>query len=176
MLGKHQDGAAGLVVIAAPAGSAQAGALAAAVRRHRLDVVDLAAARGALLEAALLAALQRTEPQDLRTGLFGSGPAAVAVLRVAARAPGRVAAVVVCEGRPDHAGAALASVLAPTLLVLGAGQPPLLAAGRAAMQRLACEKRLEVVPGRFDEPVALDALAELSAAWFARHLAVPARA
>lgn len=175
MRGKPGETFAGLVVMAAPRHALEPAALVQALVRHRLEALPLAPGRGAALEAALLEALLGAESYGLRVGLFGCGSAVVAVLRAAAAAPGRVAAVVVCEGRPDLAGAGLAGVQAPTLLVVGSTPSGPLSPGRAAMRRLACERRLEVVPGGFDDPGALDALAELAAAWFVRHLAAPTR-
>ncbi len=174
----QQDAPAGPVLMVAPAGSRHANALAAALLRQRLCVIAVQGAprSAAAFEAALRQLLQAPDLTGRRVGLYGCGPAVLAVLRVAAAAPALVAAVVACEGRPDRAGPALAAVQAPTLLLVGAGQAAPLAAGRAAMQRLACRKRLEVVPGGVDEPAALAALAELAAAWFASHLAEPPRA
>lgn len=176
---RTQDGpTGGPVLVAMPAGERHAGALGAALLRQGLRVIAVAGAprSSAAFEAALRESLQRADLTGRRVGLFGSGPAVLAVLRIAAAAPAVVAAVVTCEGRPDRAGPTLAAVQAPTLLLLGADQPGSLAAGRAAMLRLACRKRLEVVPGGVDEPAAKAALAELAAAWFASHLAEPPHA
>jgi putative phosphoribosyl transferase len=81
-------------------------------------------------------------------------------------------------GRPDLAGAALPSVRCPTLLVVGGADPEVLELNRQAAARLAGEHRLAVVPGAthlFEEEGALDAVARLAGAWFADHLAPPAR-
>lgn len=175
----QQDAPTGApVLLAMPAGERHAGVLGAALQRQRLHVIAVTGGprSAAAFEAALRERLQCSDLAGRRVGLFGSGPAVLAVLRVAAAAPAVVAAVVTCEGRPDRAGPALAAVQAPTLLLLCADQPGPLAAGRTAMLRLACRKRLEVVPGGVDEPAAQHALAELAAAWFASHLAEPPHA
>ncbi len=77
-------------------------------------------------------------------------------------------------GRPDLAGASLARVKAPTLLVVGGDDVEVLSLNRLALQRLRCQKRLDVVPGAshlFEEPGTLDAAADLAAGWFLLHLA-----
>jgi len=106
-------------------------------------------------------------------GLFGASTGAAAALCAAAARPGSVAAVVSRGGRPDLAGASLAQVLAPTLLIVGGADREVLALNRQALRELRCEKRLEVVPGAthlFEEPGTLDSVAQLAADWFERHL------
>jgi pimeloyl-ACP methyl ester carboxylesterase len=80
-------------------------------------------------------------------------------------------------GRPDLAGpAALARVVAPTLLIVGGDDQMVLDLNRKALAVLACEKRLEIVPGAthlFEEAGKLEAVAELARDWFVRHLAMP---
>lgn len=112
----------------------------------------------------------------VRVGLLVAGRQVPEALHTAAAAPSRIAAVVACNGRPDQAAASLPRLQAPTLLVVGAAQRHLLALARAAMPLLACDKRLEIVPGRFAEAASLDAMAQLAGAWFAHHLGGPVRA
>ncbi|MDE2335181.1 MAG: alpha/beta hydrolase, partial [Rhodospirillales bacterium] len=81
-------------------------------------------------------------------------------------------------GRPDLAGAALARVAAPTLLIVGGDDTAVLELNRAAQRHLRCESRLEIVPGAthlFEEPGALEAVAALARDWFLAHLPAPAR-
>jgi putative phosphoribosyl transferase len=107
-------------------------------------------------------------------GFFGASTGAAAALVAAARLGAEVAAVVSRGGRPDLAAEALPRVTAPTLLIVGGDDVEVLALNRAAEQRMRCERRLEVVPGAthlFEEPGALERVAELAAEWFARHLA-----
>jgi putative phosphoribosyl transferase len=111
---------------------------------------------------------------DLHLGLFGASTGAAAALVAAAERPDRVAAVVSRGGRPDLAGAALGQVRAPTLLVVGTLDPQVLELNRSALGRLGSEASLEVVLGAshlFEEPGALERVAELAAGWFARWLA-----
>ena len=104
-------------------------------------------------------------------GLFGASTGAAAALRAAAERPGRVAAVVARGGRVDLAAAQAPYVQAPTLLIVGGADTEVLALNRELLRKLACKKRLEVVPGAshlFEEPGALDAVAQLAADWFER--------
>lgn len=124
----------------------------------------------ATLRATALPALAR-----LPIGYFGASTGAAAAL-VAAAASGGIAAVVSRGGRPDLAGMALESVLAPTLLIVGGRDLPVIPLNEAAFGRLRCERELVVVPGAthlFEEPGALERVAELAAAWFDRYLPSP---
>jgi pimeloyl-ACP methyl ester carboxylesterase len=106
-------------------------------------------------------------------GLFGASTGAAAALCAAAARPGSVSAVVSRGGRPDLAAASLPGVQAPTLLIVGGADREVLALNRQALRELRCAKRLEVVPGAthlFEEPGALDSVAQLAAAWFETHL------
>jgi putative phosphoribosyl transferase len=119
-----------------------------------------------------LAARPRTAP--LALGCFGSSTGAAAALMAAASRPARVQAVVSRGGRPDLAGAHLSEVRAPTLLLVGGDDHLVLDLNRGAIERLQCERRLVIVPGAthlFEEPGALDRVAQLAAQWFVDHLA-----
>lgn len=112
----------------------------------------------------------------LPVGLFGASTGAAAALVCAAARAGSVAAVVSRGGRPDLAGAALPEVTAPTLLIVGGNDDVVLRLNREALGVLQSEKRLDVVPGAthlFEEPGALERVAELATAWFAAHLSPP---
>jgi putative phosphoribosyl transferase len=68
----------------------------------------------------------------------------------------------------------LPRVTAPTLLVVGGADTPVIELNRRALAALRVEARLEIVPGAghlFEEPGALDAVARLARDWFDRHLA-----
>lgn len=130
-----------------------------------------------LLTERLLAAVRwlQAEPdtQDLKVGCFGASTGAAAALQAAARGPA-IAAVVSRGGRPDLAGAtALAAVRAPTLLIVGGHDYGVIELNQQACDLLACEKKLEIVPGAthlFEEPGTLEKVAELAAGWFGKHL------
>lgn len=113
----------------------------------------------------------------LPAGCFGASTGAAAALVAAARRPEVVGAVVSRGGRPDLAGDDLALVRAPTLLIVGGEDEPVIPLNREAMGRLPAEARLEIVPGAghlFEEPGALERVAGLAAEWFRRFLAASA--
>jgi dienelactone hydrolase len=108
----------------------------------------------------------------LPVGYFGASTGGGAAL-VAAADHGEVFAVVSRGGRPDLAGPALPRVTAPTLLIVGGDDVPVIAMNRAAAASMRAEVRLEIVPGAshlFEEPGALEQVAALAARWFAAHL------
>ena len=110
----------------------------------------------------------------LGVGLFGASTGGGAALVAAGERPSRVQAVVSRGGRPDLAGAALPRVRAPTLLIVGGRDEPVLALNRQAMAAMRAEVRLEVVPGAthlFEEPGTLEQVAALARDWFKGHLA-----
>lgn len=111
--------------------------------------------------------------QSLRIGLFGASTGAAAALVAAAERPDRVGAVVSRGGRPDLAGTALERTRAPTLLIVGGNDQPVISLNEVAMQRLPAEHQLVIIPGAthlFEEPGALEQVAELASAWFQKHL------
>jgi putative phosphoribosyl transferase len=77
-------------------------------------------------------------------------------------------------GRPDLAGDWLQSVRAPTLLIVGGDDEPVIGLNRQALARLGAPvKKLVVVPGAthlFEEPGKLEEVARLAAGWFTQHL------
>ena len=114
---------------------------------------------------------QNPDTNDLRTGYFGASTGAAAALVAAAER--EVGAVVSRGGRPDLAGDALPLVKAPTLLIVGGNDVPVIRMNEEAMEQMRAEKKLEIVPGAthlFEEPGALEEVARLAADWFARHL------
>jgi putative phosphoribosyl transferase len=111
--------------------------------------------------------------RDLRVGLFGASTGGGAALVAAAERPERVAAVVSRGGRPDLAGPALPILRAPTLLIVGEWDEPVIELNEVARARMQAEVRLEIVPRAthlFEEPGALDDVARLAREWFVRHL------
>jgi putative phosphoribosyl transferase len=84
-----------------------------------------------------------------------------------------VQAVVSRGGRPDLAMSHLPSVTAPTLLIVGGLDTPVIGMNREAERALRCPCRLEIVPGAthlFEEPGTLEAVAALARDWFLEHL------
>ena len=111
--------------------------------------------------------------QNTAIGYFGASTGGGAALVAAAERPELVRAVVSRGGRPDLAGAALARVRAPTLLIVGGRDLPVIDMNQDALRQLQSEARLEIVPGAthlFEEPGALDQVADLARDWFLRQL------
>ncbi|WP_447980056.1 dienelactone hydrolase family protein [Candidatus Nitrospira bockiana] len=136
---------------------------------HRFDIGLLARRLIGLTDWCAM----RSDIGDLPRGYFGASTGSAAALIAAAERPDQVQAVVSRGGRPDLAKAALPAVKAPTLLIVGGEDEPVIELNRAAFSVLTAEKRLEIVPGAthlFEEPGALDAVARLAAEWFSRHL------
>jgi putative phosphoribosyl transferase len=105
-------------------------------------------------------------------GYFGASTGAAAALRAGAELRGTIAAIVSRGGRPDLTGPRLAEVAAPTLLIVGGRDHAVLDMNRSAQRQLRCENRLEIVPGAthlFEEPGAMDRVAELARDWFEEH-------
>jgi dienelactone hydrolase len=130
-----------------------------------------------LLATRLIAAtdwvLAQSATSGLRVGYFGASTGAAAALIAAAARPKPVSAVVCQSGRPDLAVHVLDRVQAPTLLIVGGDDLPVIELNRDALKRLHVEAVLQVVPGAshlFDEPGAMDIVADLARGWFGRHL------
>jgi putative phosphoribosyl transferase len=120
------------------------------------------------------------EPATARlpVGYFGASTGGGAALVAAAERP-EVFAVVTRGGRPDLAGDSLPRVSAPTLLIVGGDDVPVIAMNRTAAARMRAEVRIEIVPGAshlFEEPGALERVAVLAARWFEDHLRPSAEA
>ena len=116
----------------------------------------------------------QAETRHLPVGYFGASTGTAAALRAAADLGHAIHAVVSRGGRPDLAGDRLASVRAPTLLVVGGADDAVLELNRRALASMTCDAELRVVPGAthlFEEPGALEEVARLARAWFLRHLA-----
>ncbi|HEX6229811.1 MAG TPA: phosphoribosyltransferase family protein [Solirubrobacterales bacterium] len=119
------------------------------------------------------------ELSGLPLGYFGASTGAAAALRAAAPLGPEIRAVVSRGGRPDLAAESLEGVAAPTLLIVGGADWQVLELNEGAARLLRCEREVAVVPGAthlFEEPGALEKVAELAADWFSRHLAAAPRA
>ncbi len=115
----------------------------------------------------------RPEFNEWPVGLFGASTGAAAALVAAAERPDRVRAVVSRGGRPDLAMHVLDHVLAPCLLIVGGHDHAVVDFNRKAFDRLKGAKDLAVVSKAthlFEEPGALDEVADLARDWFVRFL------
>ena len=116
--------------------------------------------------------------RHLPIGLLGLRRGAGAALLAAAREPGRIQALVTQGGRPDLAGAQLARVQAPTLMLLDGSNPDELMRGQQASQTLSGPRQLEVLtpsPNESQDPEHLDGALRLAGQWFLNHLAAAER-
>jgi pimeloyl-ACP methyl ester carboxylesterase len=139
-------------------------------REHRFDI-DLLGRRVVL---ATDWAQGRPDLRQLPIGYFGASTGAAAALIGAAARPTAVRAVVSRGGRPDLAGDALPKVQAPTLLIVGGDDEPVIEMNRDAMRQMRAAVELEIVPGAthlFEEPGTLEQVMDLASSWFRRHLA-----
>src|SRR5205807_611515 len=97
----------------------------------------------------------REELRALRVGYFGSSTGGAAALVAAAEHRSQIGAVVSRGGRPDLAGASLQRVSAPTLLIVGELDEPVIQMNEEAFDQLQCEKDSVIIPGAthlFEEP------------------------
>ena len=138
--------------------------------RRKVFDIDLLADR-VLAAKAWLEQDDRTK--DLGIGYFGASTGAGAALQAAARDPSSIQAIVSRGGRPDLAEAYLPSVTAPTMLIVGGDDEPVIEMNRVAYRLLSCPKQLVIVPGAshlFEEPGTLEQVAEHALAWFQQHV------
>ncbi len=119
--------------------------------------------------------LQQSIGHELPLGYFGASTGGGAALVAAAKKPDVVKAVVSRGGRPDLAKESLTQVKASTLLVVGGNDPIVIDLNNDAMEKLTCVKKMEIIPGAthlFEEPGALEHVAQLARDWFLKYLAM----
>ena len=138
--------------------------------RRKVFAIDLLADRLLLAQAWLH---KHPQTMGLQTGYFGASTGAGAALQAAAKKPHAVGAVVSRGGRPDLAGAYLRRVTAPTLLLVGGSDGPVIGMNQEALVQLSCPKKLVIIPGAshlFEEPGTLEEVAKEALRWFQRYL------
>jgi dienelactone hydrolase len=138
-------------------------------REYRFDIDRL----GHRVVAAIDWASGESGISGLPVGCFGASTGAAAALIAAAERPDVVRAVISRGGRPDLAGDALPRVAAPTLLIVGGADQPVIELNRQAMRLMRAPVALEIVPGAthlFEEPGTLEEVARLALEWCRRHL------
>ena len=135
---------------------------------HRFDIPML----GRRVVAASDWAAAHPVVKDLPTAYFGASTGAAAAL-IAAAERSTIAAVVSRGGRPDLAGDALPIVRAPTLLIVGGDDEPVIELNESAKRRMRAPVELAIVPGAthlFEEPGTLEDVQRLARDWFDRHM------
>jgi pimeloyl-ACP methyl ester carboxylesterase len=191
------DGAAGLVIFAHGSGSSRFSRRNRAVAQALQDagfgtlLLDLLTRReeakdeltgefrfdipllGRRVTSAADWAQGRADLRGLPLAFFGASTGAAAALIAAAERPDLTRAVISRGGRPDLAAGALGAVKAPTLLVVGGNDGPVIELNRAAMRQMRAPVEIVIVPGAthlFEEPGALEQVASLAAGWCRKHL------
>ncbi len=141
-------------------------------REYRFDVDRL----GHRVVAAIDWAAGRPHLARLPVACFGASTGAAAALIAAAERPETGRAVISRGGRPDLAGFALPHVQAPTLLIVGGDDEPVIELNQAAMRRMRAPVQLEIVPGAthlFEESGALELISQLALRWCTTYLKGP---
>lgn len=114
------------------------------------------------------------ETKHLNIGYFGASTGAAAALVAATKHLNLIKAIVSRGGRPDLAGSSLPNVKAPTLLIVGGDDTPVIELNEQARERMQAECKIVIVPGAthlFEEPGKLEEVAQFASDWFLQHLA-----
>lgn len=130
-----------------------------------------------LLAERLIAATnwlkKNAKTKKLAVGYFGASTGAGAALIGAAKHQNIVCAVVSRGGRPDLAIKYLPKVKAPTLLIVGSYDKPVIEMNKKALELLPNIKKLEIIANAshlFEETGKLEEAAKLAAEWFKQYL------
>jgi len=148
--------------------------LAESEDRNKVFDIDLLAER---LMGVTDWVLNDASTRELSCGYFGASTGAAAALEAASKLKDKIKAVVSRGGRPDLAMQYLPEVTAPTLLIVGGEDWPVISMNRDAYDRLSSVKEMVIVPGAthlFEERGALDEVARLAGEWFEEYLPSPA--
>lgn len=106
-------------------------------------------------------------------GVFGSFDGAAVATLLACMRPGQVKAVVSCAGRLDLVENCLSRIVAPSLLIVGAGDKDALKLNQLALMRLNRSSDMQIINGAadmFSGQAVLEKVAGLAAGWFEKHL------
>jgi putative phosphoribosyl transferase len=159
---------AGFATLRADLLTAEESALNERTGQYRFDV--------AMLSERVLAASMFVgtipEAQMIPLAYFGASTGAAAALTAACKRRD-VFAIVSRGGRPDLAISCLPEVRAATLLIVGGADVPIIPLNQQALECLAGDKELAIVPNAthlFEEAGALETVGRLTIDWLTRHL------
>ena len=121
--------------------------------------------------------LNNSATSHLKIGYFGDCVGGGAALLAAAQRPTAVEAVVSRSGQTCLTSKVLSYVQAPTLLIVGGNDFPVIPMNEDALKQIqTSKKQLEIISGathQFEEPGALDEVGRLASAWFKHYLISP---
>lgn len=128
--------------------------------------IDLLAER---LFKATLWITKNKETKHLPIAYFGASTGAASALKAAALMGNKIKAIVSRGGRPDLAMSVLDKITIPTLLIVGGNDDVVIELNKKAKRKISGICELKIVNGAthlFEEPGALDVVAQLSSDWF----------
>jgi putative phosphoribosyl transferase len=117
--------------------------------------------------------MEQESTKELPIGYFGASTGAASALRAAAHFKEKIKAVVSRGGRPDLAISDLPQVTAPTLLIVGSLDTPVISMNKMAYDTLEAPKEMKIVEAAthlFEEPGKLQQVADLAIDWYKKHL------
>jgi putative phosphoribosyl transferase len=117
--------------------------------------------------------MQYKVTKNVPVAYFGASTGAASALRAAAYFGKNIKAVVSRGGRPDLALNALPMVTAPTLLIVGQMDVPVIKMNKLAFDQLKSIKEMKIIPGAthlFEEPGKLMEVADMAIDWYKEYL------
>ena len=117
--------------------------------------------------------MENEDTKSLAIGYFGASTGAASALRAAAHFGKTIKAVVSRGGRPDLTIADLPLVTAPTLLIVGGLDAPVITMNKMAYDQLESIKDMKIIEGAthlFEEPGKLLEVADLAIDWYKKYL------
>jgi dienelactone hydrolase len=117
--------------------------------------------------------MEQESTKELPLGYFGASTGAASALRAAAHFKQKIKAVVSRGGRPDLAISDLPQVTAPTLLIVGSLDTPVISMNKMAYDTLEAPKEMKIVQAAthlFEEPGKLQEVADLAIDWYKKYL------
>lgn len=139
------------------------------IYENRFDI-DLLVSR--LIETTDWLMMHKTT-KDIPIAYFGASTGAASALRAAAYFGTKIKAVVSRGGRPDLALNVLPLVTAPTLLIVGQLDVPVIQMNKLAFDQLKSKKEMKIIPGAthlFEEPGKLMEVADMAIEWYKEYL------